>query len=196
MCILVYHCTCVDPWLTKSRKVCPLCKRKVLASDDPNSTDGSSNDDSGAEREGSSESSPLLFPVQSGDAGDVVRAVWLKSPMCVLLNNFICDKVGNSIFYANYGTLAQAEGDGGGLFVTQAPGPVPPLSPPSTPAGGQSSTKHRDPQSNYVFFAVVNCFCRLSVMRPFLIRCDDQYPSMRLALKAVAVLFVPCLYAR
>ena len=27
---LVYHLKCIDPWLTKNRRVCPVCKAKVV----------------------------------------------------------------------------------------------------------------------------------------------------------------------
>uniref|UniRef100_A0A914DZD7 RING-type E3 ubiquitin transferase n=1 Tax=Acrobeloides nanus TaxID=290746 RepID=A0A914DZD7_9BILA len=39
-CRHAYHCKCIDPWLTKNRKVCPVCKRKV----GPSSADSSDSD--------------------------------------------------------------------------------------------------------------------------------------------------------
>uniref|UniRef100_A0A8R1IN19 RING-type domain-containing protein n=1 Tax=Caenorhabditis japonica TaxID=281687 RepID=A0A8R1IN19_CAEJA len=33
-CRHVFHCKCIDVWLTQTRKVCPLCKRKIRSDSD------------------------------------------------------------------------------------------------------------------------------------------------------------------
>nr|XP_053641579.1 E3 ubiquitin-protein ligase RNF13-like isoform X1 [Cherax quadricarinatus] len=33
-CEHAYHTKCIDPWLTKNRRVCPVCKRKVFTGDE------------------------------------------------------------------------------------------------------------------------------------------------------------------
>lgn len=61
-----YHCKCVDPWLTKTKKTCPVCKQRVTQKN-PEQSDSESEEDSGAraneeeaDEEAQSERTPLL----------------------------------------------------------------------------------------------------------------------------------------
>ena len=56
-CAHVYHIKCIDPWLTKRKKTCPVCKRKVI----PGSNPDSDSSDEDTENESSNERTPLLL---------------------------------------------------------------------------------------------------------------------------------------
>ena len=51
-----YHMKCIDPWLTKNKRTCPVCKRKVIPGD-PDESDSESDSDEDA---APSENTPLL----------------------------------------------------------------------------------------------------------------------------------------
>lgn len=45
-CEHAYHSKCIDPWLTKNRRVCPVCKRKVFTGDErPSDLESDSEDE-------------------------------------------------------------------------------------------------------------------------------------------------------
>ena len=56
-----YHSKCIDPWLTRNRRVCPVCKRRVLARGEQLSESESENSDD--------ETRPLLRPGSYGTQG-------------------------------------------------------------------------------------------------------------------------------
>ncbi|KAH9514616.1 hypothetical protein Btru_023073 [Bulinus truncatus] len=58
-CDHVYHTKCIDPWLTKNKKTCPVCKRRVIPGRDADS-ESSDSDGGGTAQSTGSESTPLL----------------------------------------------------------------------------------------------------------------------------------------
>ncbi|KAL2721587.1 E3 ubiquitin-protein ligase RNF13-like isoform X1 [Vespula maculifrons] len=60
-CAHAYHSKCIDPWLTKNRRVCPVCKRKVFAADEQVVTDESDSD--------ADDSTPLIRDGYQGTQG-------------------------------------------------------------------------------------------------------------------------------
>lgn len=73
-CSHAYHCRCVDPWLTQTKKTCPVCKQRVTRSNPEYSESSDSEEETAprqAEEEGTiseadSERTPLLRPSNPG----------------------------------------------------------------------------------------------------------------------------------
>ncbi|XP_028653998.2 E3 ubiquitin-protein ligase RNF13 [Erpetoichthys calabaricus] len=59
-CSHAYHCKCVDPWLTQTKKTCPVCKQRPFRSDDDSESEVE--EENNPEVGGSSERTPLLSP--------------------------------------------------------------------------------------------------------------------------------------
>lgn len=66
-CAHAYHSKCIDPWLTKNRRVCPVCKRKVFAADERVITDSESDSDA-------DDSTPLIRNGHPGTQGGTFAA--------------------------------------------------------------------------------------------------------------------------
>uniref|UniRef100_A0A671RCR2 RING-type E3 ubiquitin transferase n=1 Tax=Sinocyclocheilus anshuiensis TaxID=1608454 RepID=A0A671RCR2_9TELE len=64
-CSHAYHSKCVDPWLTKTKKTCPVCKQKVVPADGDSESESG---DSGGEENEVSENTPLLRSLASTGA--------------------------------------------------------------------------------------------------------------------------------
>lgn len=79
-----YHCKCVDPWLTQTKKTCPVCKQRVIRSPEDSDSEGELGTDptvpgqseGGApdlgheeEEDDDSERTPLLRPSPSTAVG-------------------------------------------------------------------------------------------------------------------------------
>nr|XP_057943807.1 E3 ubiquitin-protein ligase RNF167 [Doryrhamphus excisus] len=71
-CSHAYHCKCVDPWLTKTKKTCPVCKQRVTRTNPEHSESESEDERSvrgeeeGTEGDADSERTPLLRPSNPG----------------------------------------------------------------------------------------------------------------------------------
>lgn len=65
---LAYHSKCVDPWLTKTKKTCPVCKQKVVPSQGDSDSDSEEGESGPEENEEVSESTPLLRSLASTSA--------------------------------------------------------------------------------------------------------------------------------
>uniref|UniRef100_A0A667WX34 E3 ubiquitin-protein ligase RNF13 n=1 Tax=Myripristis murdjan TaxID=586833 RepID=A0A667WX34_9TELE len=67
-CSHAYHSKCVDPWLTKTKKTCPVCKQKVVPSQGDSDSDSEEGESGPEENEEVSESTPLLRSLASTSA--------------------------------------------------------------------------------------------------------------------------------
>lgn len=71
-CSHAYHCKCVDPWLTQTKKTCPVCKQRVTRNNPEQSESesetetGGRGEEEGAEGDADSERTPLLRPSNPG----------------------------------------------------------------------------------------------------------------------------------
>ena len=69
--ISAYHMKCIDPWLTKNRKVCPVCKRKVGPSNGSDSSDSESERGTTTTSMSSSQINPAA--IATGNPGSSTR---------------------------------------------------------------------------------------------------------------------------
>ncbi|KZS20779.1 E3 ubiquitin-protein ligase RNF13 [Daphnia magna] len=108
-CSHAYHAKCIDPWLTRNRRVCPVCKRRVIARGENFSDSDSDTED---------ESRPLLRPGSHSSSGgtftDQTRSIGTSSRPVEgppILNDEVVTDRGHSVLVSADSVVIENEED-------------------------------------------------------------------------------------
>ncbi|KAM6907792.1 E3 ubiquitin-protein ligase RNF167 [Xenentodon cancila] len=123
-CSHAYHCKCVDPWLTQTKKTCPVCKQRVTrnttehSESDSDEETGGRGEEEGTEGDADSERTPLLRPSNPGSLSGSpgVYSATTTTAQC-LTSPVHCDSpiLGYDGYYSpQEDTDSESENSGGG----------------------------------------------------------------------------------
>ncbi|XP_068572381.1 E3 ubiquitin-protein ligase RNF167 [Cebidichthys violaceus] len=95
-CSHAYHCKCVDPWLTQTKKTCPVCKQRVTRNTTEHSESESEGENGGRGEEGGeggadTERTPLLRPSNPGSPSGTPGAYSATTTAQCLASPVLCD---------------------------------------------------------------------------------------------------------
>lgn len=91
-CAHAYHCKCIDQWLTKNRRFCPICKRKVLPRRQPRQR-RSSNDSTSDSDQDANDSTPLINPVEHANSHGTFNQSANDGELKILHKNIVLTKL-------------------------------------------------------------------------------------------------------